>query len=160
MIRRARPDEAELLHVLTGRSALHWGYEPEFLDWEPEALAVTPEFLDRSDTWVLDEEGVIAGYCSLVGQPPEISLDKLFVEPDRIGTGRGKQLWLHSVATAREMGAEVLTFAADPNAAPFYLAMGAEWVREEETSRRGWNLQMFRFPLAQSSRVPADSVEL
>ena len=160
MIRRARPDEAELLHALTGRSALHWGYEPEFLDWESEALAVTPEFLARSDTWVLEEDGVIAGYCSLVGQPPEISLDKLFVEPDLIGTGRGKQLWLHAIEMAREMGAEELTFAADPKAAPFYRAMGAEWVREEETTRPGWNLQWFRFPLAQSSSVPAGSVEL
>ena len=43
------------------------------------------------------------------------------------------------------MGATVLTFAADPNAAPFYRAMGAEWLREEPTSRYGWALQIFRF---------------
>ena len=44
-IRLARLDEASLLHDLIGRSALHWGYEPEFLDWEPESIAVTPTFL-------------------------------------------------------------------------------------------------------------------
>ncbi len=53
----------------------------------------------------------------------------------------------YSAATARETGAVVLTFAADPNAAPFYRAMGAEWVREEETTRPGWVLQYFRYPL-------------
>ena len=37
-IRLARLDEASLLHDLTGRSALHWGYEPE-------SIAVTPTFL-------------------------------------------------------------------------------------------------------------------
>lgn len=147
LIRRARVEEAEVLHALTGRSTLHWGYEPEFLDWEPDAIAVTPELLARSDTRVLGEDGVITGYYTLVGDPPEISLDKLFVEADRIGTGRGKRLWRHAVATAQEMGAELLSFAADPNAAPFYRAMGAEWVREEETSRPGWVLQYFRYPL-------------
>ena len=42
-----------------------------------------------------------------------MALDKLFVEPDRIGTGCGKRLWQHAVATAREMGASVLTLASD-----------------------------------------------
>ena len=76
-----------------------------------------------------------------------MALDKLFVEPDRIGTGCGKRLWQHAVAKTRELGATVLTLASDPNAAAFYRAMGATWLREEPTSRPGWALQMFRFPV-------------
>ncbi len=143
--RRAMLENAPELHALTGRSTLYWGYEPEFLDWEPQSIAVTPALIAGSVAYVLEEGDRIAGYYVLVGEPPELSLDKLFVEPDLIGTGRGKRLWLHAVATAQEMGATVLTFAADPNAAPFYRAMGAEWLREEETMRAGWNLQMFRY---------------
>lgn len=146
-IRRARRDEADALHSLTGRSALYWGYEPEFLEWEPESIAVSPEFLTEAVAFVLEENGTVVGYYALVGEPPVLSLDKLFVEPERIGMGSGKRLWGHAVATARELGARELTFAADPNAAPFYRAMGAEWIREEETTRPGWNLQMFRFPI-------------
>ncbi|MGH2618668.1 MAG: GNAT family N-acetyltransferase [Thermomicrobiales bacterium] len=147
VIRRALPDEAPFLNALTGRSALYWGYEPEFLDWEPEAITVTPEFITGSPVFVLEEDGLVVGYYALVGQPPEMALDKLFVEPDRIGTGCGKRLWRHAVATARELGAITLTLASDPNAAPFYRAVGAEWVGEEPTSRPGWALQMFRFSL-------------
>lgn len=147
LIRPAQQNEAGVLHALTGRSALHWGYEPEFLDWEPEAIAVTPEFLANAVAFVLEEDGTVVGYYALVGEPPDLSLDKLFVEPNRIGTGCGKRLWRHAVAIARELGARELAFAADPNAAPFYRAMGAEWVREEATTRPGWNLQMFRFPI-------------
>ncbi len=145
--RRALPEDAPQLHALTGQSTLYWGHEPEFLDWEPQSIAVTPELIAGSVTYLLEEGDRIAGYYTLVGEPPGMSLDKLFVEPDLIGTGRGKRLWLHAVATAQEMGATVLTFAADPNAAPFYRAMGAEWVREEETARPGWNLQWFRYSL-------------
>jgi GNAT superfamily N-acetyltransferase len=151
VIRRATPDEAPVLHDLTGRSALHWGYEPEFLLWEPEAIAVTPEFIRNSETFVMEEGDRLVGYYSLVGELPDLSLDKLFVEPGRIGTGFGKRLWLHAVGMARELGASELTFMADPNAAPFYRAMGAEWLREEDTTRPGWNLQLFRYSLSDHS---------
>ena len=144
IIRPARLDEVDFLHALTGRSTLSWGYEPEFLDWEPQSIAVTPELVASSITNVLEEEGRVVGYYLLTGAPPDLQLDKLFVEPDVKGTGRGKLLWQHAVATARDLGVSVMTFAADPNAAPFYLAMGAIWEGEEPTTRPGWDLQFFR----------------
>lgn len=148
VIRRAVPEESDLLNALTGRSVLSWGYEPEFLDWEPEAITVTPDWIADFPVYVLEEAGRIVGYYGLLGEPPQMSLDKLFVDADWIGTGRGKRLWLHAVATARALGVEVLVLASDPNAAPFYRAMGAEWIGQEVTSRPGWALQMFRFPLS------------
>ncbi len=144
-IRRALPNEAATLNALTGRSVLSWVFEPAFLDWEPEAITVTPEFIASSPVFVLEEAGRIVAYYGLLGEPPEMAVDKPFVEPDQIGTGRGKRLWLHAVGTAGTMGATVLTLASDPNAAPFYQAMGAEWLGEEPTSRPGWALQLFRF---------------
>lgn len=153
-IRPAKLDEADLLHALTGRSALYWRYEPEFLEWEPEALAVTPGFIADAIVRVLEEDGAITGYYALTGAASELSLDKLFVEPALIGTGRGKRLWLHAIETARHLGASTVTFAADPNAAPFYRAMGAVWERAEQTARPGWDLQMFRFVLDRDDDSP------
>lgn len=150
-IRRARPDEAELLNALTGRSTLHWGYEPAFLDWEPEALLVTVELIASSPVYVIEDTDHILGYYALLQKGPDWYLDKLFVEPDRIGTGLGKTLWLHAVATARNMGIIDLLLDADPNAAPFYRAMGCEWIREQETTWPGWSLQLFRY------RIPPDN---
>jgi GNAT superfamily N-acetyltransferase len=159
VIRRAIPDEASYLNELTERSVLFWGYEPEFLNWEPEAITVTRQFIAGSPVFVLEEAGHIVGYYGLLGGPPEMALDKLFVEPDRIGTGCGKQLWQHAAATARDMGASVLTLASDPNAAAFYRAMGAEWVGEEPTSRPGWALQMFRFSVSAAGREWQDPAQ-
>ena len=156
LIRRAIPDEVSYLNELTGRSVLSWGYEPEFLNWEPEVITVTREFIASSPVYVLEEAGHIVGYYGLLGEPPEMALDKLFVAPDQIGTGCGKRLWRHAVATARELGACELTLASDPNAAPFYRAMGAEWVGEEPTSRPGWALQMFRFSVSAASTEGQD----
>ena len=91
-IRPARPGEAALLHALTERSTLHWGYEPAFLAFEPEALAVDEAFLAAHDVHVLEEGGRVVGYHALKGAPPEMQLDKCFVEPDRIDTGGGRLL--------------------------------------------------------------------
>lgn len=144
-IRPARIDEAALLHDLTARSTLSWGYEPAFLDWEPEAIAVTGDFLRAATAFVLERDGAIAGYYALVGKDDGIHLDKLFVDPPFLRTGVGTRLWEHAVGTARVLGASELLLDADPNAAPFYRAMGAEWLREIETSWPGWRLQVFRY---------------
>jgi GNAT superfamily N-acetyltransferase len=109
---------------------------------------VTPEFIEDSPIYVLEENDRVIGYYALLSKPPDMYLDKLFVEPDRIGTGCGKLLWLHAIATARKTGVSELMLEADPNAAPFYRAMGATWLREEPTSREGWNLQIFRYHIA------------
>ncbi|MCO5222283.1 MAG: GNAT family N-acetyltransferase [Thermomicrobiales bacterium] len=149
IIRPVRIDEARALHALTQRSTMHWGYEPEFLDWEPDAIAVTPAFLQGAlASYALEESGVVSGYYALMGSLPEPQLDKLFVDACLIGTGRGKLLWTHAIATARKLGATKVTFYADPNAAPFYRAMGATWTGEEPTSRPGWNLQIFEVLLS------------
>ena len=144
VIRPVRIDEAQTLHELTQRSTMHWGYEPEFLDLEPEAIAVDEAFLEGAlCSYALEEDGVVTGYYTFTGSLPEPRLDKLFVDAPFIGTGRGKLLWNHAMATAAHLGATKVIFAADPNAGPFYRAMGATWVGEEETSRPGWNLQFF-----------------
>jgi GNAT superfamily N-acetyltransferase len=147
LIRPARRDEAPLLHELTQRSVMAWGYEPAFLEWEPEAIAVTPAFLDGATAFVLEQDDRIAGYHALVEKDATVYLDKLFVEPDWIGSGCGRRLWEHAVDTARGMGYDEMMLDADPNAAPFYRAMGAEWLRESETSWPGWKLQVFRYRL-------------
>jgi GNAT superfamily N-acetyltransferase len=147
-IRPVRVEEAALLHALTQRSTMHWGYEPEFLEWEPESIAVTPAFLEKAlASYALEEDSVVTGYYTLTGTAAHAHLDKLFVDAPFIGTGRGKLLWHHAIATARWLNVQQLDFYADPNAASFYRAMGAVWISEEETSRPGWNLQFFKVDL-------------
>lgn len=52
-------------------------------------------------------------------------MDGLFVEPDAIGRGVGRRLFEHATAAAASLGFGRLTIDADPNAEPFYVAMGA-----------------------------------
>jgi len=157
-IRPARLDEAPALNELTKRSVLHWGYEPSFLEWEPEAITVDEPFMHRAIVYVLELREDVIGYHALIANGETIILDKLFLEPAQIGCGYGRILWNHAIAVAMELGGTKLTFMADPNAAPFYRAMGARFIEEIPTSWTGWRLHSFDYALKTTSNESPGAV--
>jgi GNAT superfamily N-acetyltransferase len=124
-VRAGRKDEAPLLSDLALRSKGHWGYDQAFLDACRSELTLTPQDVEAQRVTVAERDGRLVGFYALAGEPPEGTLEDLFVEPDHIGTGVGRILWEHAIDVARTLGFERITVEADPEAEPFYLAMGA-----------------------------------
>ena len=124
-LRPARSDEAEALTELVMRSKAHWGYDEAFMAACREELTLRPEDLARRRAFVATAGDELAGIATLDGAPPEGELGTLFVDPAFIGQGLGKRLYRHVTALARAMGFASLSIDADPNAEPFYKAMGA-----------------------------------
>lgn len=129
-IRRARAEEAHLITELALRSKAHWGYPPAFVEACRLALTLSPADIERSVVCVVERDGAVAGYYQLAGEPPEGSLDALFVDEPFIGEGLGRRLLGHAVATACRMGFASLLVESDPNAERFYLGQGAVRVGE------------------------------
>lgn len=127
-LRPARPDEAEALTGLILRSKAHWGYDDAFMAACREELTMTPEDVERRRTFVATAGDELAAVATLDGAPPEGELGTLFVDPAFIGQGLGKRLYRHVTALARAMGFASLTIDSDPNAEPFYQAMGAKTI--------------------------------
>jgi GNAT superfamily N-acetyltransferase len=125
LIRAARADEAEVLSELAIRSKAHWGYDEAFLAACRDELVVQASEVETLRTRVAEQDGHILGFATLEGTPPEGALGMLFIDPDAIGQGIGRRLFEHATAAAAGLGFERLTIDADPNAEPFYLAMGA-----------------------------------
>ena len=153
-IRPAEAHEASMLADLPNRSSTHWGYPPDFFDWAPEAHVIPEEYVWDNVVYVLEEEGRVIGFYGFTHEGGELLLDKLFVDIDRIGTGCGKALWLHAVETARDLGHDDFIIGSDPNAAPFYQAMGAEWYAEKPTPSPDWTVQMVRYRLTPKEAAP------
>jgi N-acetylglutamate synthase-like GNAT family acetyltransferase len=137
-IRRARFDGAPLLTELTMRSKLFWRYDASFLADARQELEFQPnKFLPDFHVYILEEDGQMLGFCSLIPIEHEtIKLHDLFIEPSHIGKGYGKLLWGHSVNAARELGIRTLVLTADPNAEPFYARQGAVRTAEKTSSVR------------------------
>ncbi|MFH9365028.1 GNAT family N-acetyltransferase [Streptomyces anulatus] len=124
-IRAGEAAEAAALTELALRSKGHWEYDAEFLAACREELTVRPADVAARRTAVAEEDGWILGFTTLDGEPPIGALGMMFVEPDSIGRGVGRRLFAHTMDEARSLGFTRLTIDADPNAEPFYRAMGA-----------------------------------
>jgi GNAT superfamily N-acetyltransferase len=147
-IRQARPNEADALTALAGRSKAHWGYDTAFMELVRDAMTLRPEDVDRHEVWVLESaSGDPIGYHRVIpGDPAE--LEDLWVEPSAIGSGGGRRLFEHALEVARSGGASALEIDADPHAVGFYERMGA--VRIGETASKlipGRLLPRLRMPI-------------
>jgi predicted N-acetyltransferase YhbS len=124
-IREAEPREAEQLSALARRSKAHWGYPPELLALWRDDLRFTPEYIASHAVFVACHGEEIAGVVAVVLEDTTADIGHLWVEPDRIGSGVGRCLFVRAVDAAREAGAHVIVIESDPNAEAFYLRMGA-----------------------------------
>ena len=126
LMRAARADEAGSLSALAGRSKAYWGYDEAFMEACRDELTVSAAEVTARRATVAEHDGRILGFATLEGRPPQGTLGMLFVDPDSIGKGIGRLLFDHMVVMARDLGFVRLLVDADPNAEPFYVAMGAE----------------------------------
>jgi GNAT superfamily N-acetyltransferase len=127
--RQIRPALASELDHLTDvalRSKAHWGYDTAFMDACTGALTFTPEL--AAHTHVIEADGQVCGLYTLLIEQDHAQLENLFVVPEHIGKGYGRDLWQHAVVQARASKKPTLLIESDPNAQSFYERMGAQQV--------------------------------
>ena len=123
-IRRVLPEEAELLTRIAISAKAHWGYSERWMEiWKPQ-LTFTPEYFKENESWVAVDSAKPIAFYTLQEKNSNAWLENLWVLPEYIGTGVGKQLFLHAIGLARQYGYKLLQLEADPNAAGFYEKMG------------------------------------
>lgn len=148
LIRRARPAEADLLRELAHRAKAHWPYAPAFLERVRPLLQLDADDVQRGEVWVLEEDGVVAGWHRVRIHGTAAELEDLWLEPRWIGTGRGRILFEHAVSVARGHGAIRLEWDAEPYAEGFYRAMGGVEVgRTASIAEEGRTLPRMRLEL-------------
>jgi GNAT superfamily N-acetyltransferase len=126
-IRRARADEAAALTAIAHAAKRHWGYPEVWIARWRDALTLTPAFIIDHPVFVAAEAdgGRSRGFYALAVQGSDAVLEHLWVEPEWMGRGVGRDLLLHAIETARAEGAARLEIDSDPHAEEFYRRMGA-----------------------------------
>ena len=127
-MRPAGGKDAPLLTALALRSKAHWGYTDEFIAACREELTYTKEQLEAPKIFgqiCLSHELPVAFYVLEQTGVDVAELDALFVEPEFIGKGIGKILIEHAKKQAGKLGIVTIVIQGDPNAQPFYTAIGA-----------------------------------
>ena len=136
-IRRAAPKEAKILTEIAMAAKRHWGYPERWMEfWKPQ-LTFSQAYFEENESWVAETDHTPIGFYTILEKDGSAWLENLWVSPEFIGKGVGKELFLHAVALARQRGYERLQLEADPNATGFYEKMGMKKVGERVSEVEG-----------------------
>ena len=147
LIRRGSPAEGDRLKEIAVAAKGHWGYEPQRVrDWADRG-DFDRETLERLALFVAEADGRAIGWAFVEPRGEAAWLADLWVEPAWIGKGVGTALFRRAADHAREGGAQLLEWEAEPNALGFYEKMGARRLRDS-TSEWGRMLSVMGVGLA------------
>jgi GNAT superfamily N-acetyltransferase len=129
-IRCVVPAEAGDLSRIALAAKRQWGYPERWMQiWAPQ-LTFTPEYFEMNPSWVAELEGDPIAFYTLLEKGGTAWIENMWVLPQYIGKGVGKQLFHHALSYARERGWKSLQLEAEPNAAGFYEKMGMRKIGE------------------------------
>lgn len=123
-VRPALGEELAAASTLCLRSKAYWGYSEAFLEACVAELTIGMADLARDDVVVAADHDSLVGVAQVSCDDDEVFLEKLFVDPDRMGEGAGRMLFAWALDCARARGADTLVIDSDPNAGWFYQRMG------------------------------------
>jgi len=136
-IRPVMPVEANTLTHIAISAKNHWGYPNRWMEiWTPQ-LTFAPEYFEKNEGWVAVDGDQQVGFYTLDDANGIAWIENLWVLPEYIGKGIGKQLFLHAVELVRQREYKILQLEADPNAIGFYEKMGMRKIGERKSEVDG-----------------------
>lgn len=136
-VRRATPSDHKQLTEIALSAKRHWGYPDRWMEiWTPQ-LTFAPEYFKENESWVAEANDIPIAFFTLQEKKGLAWLENLWVLPEYMGKGIGKDLFIHAVALASQRGYEFLQLEADPNATGFYEKMGMKKIGERHSEVDG-----------------------
>jgi len=136
-IRRASPEDITILSQIAHDAKRHWGYPENWIKrWEDD-LTISPDFVVANQVFLAEKDDQILGFYGLIIRQESAELDHLWVAPAHIGSGVGKELFLHAMQNAAGQNVSEVEISSDPNAEGFYQKMGAHRIGETVSEMDG-----------------------
>ncbi|MBN8580250.1 MAG: GNAT family N-acetyltransferase [Anaerolineae bacterium] len=137
MIVRAQPQHADALTQIAIAAKRHWNYPEVWIQfWIPQ-LTISAEYISSNEVWMMAEKEKPMAFYALSQNEGDWELGHLWVLPEYIGKGIGKQLYNHALERCKFLNIHTLKIYADPNAQTFYEKMGATKISEHHSDLFG-----------------------
>jgi GNAT superfamily N-acetyltransferase len=124
-IRKASTEDAAALTKIAHEAKRHWGYPEHWINHWQDDLTISPDYIAGNEVYVVESEGELLGFYALMIRKEKAELDHMWVAPAHIGSGVGKELFLHAMQRAAKENVSEVEILSDPNAEGFYRKMGA-----------------------------------
>src|SRR5688572_12467408 len=123
MISRATSGHAENLTAIAISAKSYWNYPEAWIQhWLPQ-LTISEVYISSNEVWMMVDEAKPIAFYALSQDEEGYELGHLWVLPEYIGKGIGKQLFDHAIERCKELGVSILKIESDPNAQTFYERM-------------------------------------
>ena len=157
-IRKAMPDDCQVLTELSFASKRYWNYPDSFFEVWKDELTITREYLAANRVYVAVVTNEIIGYFSVVEVRHSFFagnvfihkgfwLEHMFIKPSYIRAGIGTKLIIFARELCHGDGIDGLFLFADPHARGFYDKVGADYLGESSSNIEGRNVSLFRLHL-------------
>ena len=161
IIRKAYPEESDILTDISFTSKRYWSYPEEYFEVWKDELTITPGYIQKNLVKIAEydgEEGKILGYYSIIKNDKDFWagkvfvmkgywLEHIFIRPEFIGKGIGTQLIKDVKKTSKKLEIEKIYIFSDPNAKGFYDKIGADYIKESPSSIEGRTVSLFEMKI-------------
>jgi GNAT superfamily N-acetyltransferase len=137
-IEKAQTTDSAILTDITYKGKAFWGYSVEQMEHWKNELTISPEYIEKHETYKLLIGEEIIGYYSFWKMDDNtLKLDDIFLLPEYIGKGYGTILMLDCIDKSKLLQAKRIILDAEPNAEGFYKRLGFETYNRLESSIKG-----------------------
>jgi GNAT superfamily N-acetyltransferase len=150
-IRAALGEDAAALTGIAQDAKRHWGYPEHWIQHWQEDLTISSDFISNNQVYVAEREDEIIGFYALVVEDQQAELEHMWVAPKYIGTGVGKELFIHAMHIAAGENVSAVEISSDPNAEGFYERMGASRIGEVSSEIDGQTRRLPRLTVDTTS---------
>jgi GNAT superfamily N-acetyltransferase len=158
-IRKASVSDSPTLTCIAFEAKKTWNYPDHYFEIWKNELTISEEYIQSNMVYLIEFEGVTAGFYSLAVNPADQFfgevfveqgwwLDHMFIIPQFQKLGIGSLFMKHLTSFCSEKRITLLRIFVDPNAAGFYEKMGAKKIRSSKSSIPGREIPVYQLDFA------------
>lgn len=135
-IRRAQTDDLPILNDISISSKRYWGYPEAWIEIWKDDLSLSPEDFESMGIAVICKSSQIIGFCAVSKAKSQYEIEHLWILPEFIGQGYGRELLKKSIKMFVSGRKDILV-TADPHAEAFYYKFGFRTIKSVESTPPG-----------------------
>lgn len=144
-IKKANDSDSKILTDIAFSAKRHWNYPDEYFGIWKDELTITEEYIRQNVVYKAFVEDLVLGFYSVVENKSDFYsgeifvqkgfwLEHIFIRPDYLRFGIGRQLIDHAKNLSKKMGINNLLIFVDPYARGFYDKIGAKFLYDSKSS--------------------------